>query len=59
LQYIKTDDNLGHIPVVMITSLDDAEYRQKAKDLGAAEYIVKPATVDKIAGCIERTLAVA
>jgi CheY-like chemotaxis protein/HPt (histidine-containing phosphotransfer) domain-containing protein len=59
LEYIKTDDNLGHIPVVMITSLDDAEYRQKAKDLGAAGYIVKPATAEKIAGCIERTLAVA
>jgi CheY-like chemotaxis protein len=58
LEYIKTDDNLGHIPVVMITSLDDAEYRQKAKELGAAEYIVKPPTVDKIAGCIERALAV-
>lgn len=59
LEYIKTDDNLGHIPVVMITSLDDSEYRQKAKELGAAEYIVKPATADKIAGCIERTLALA
>lgn len=59
LEYIKTDDNLGHIPVVMITSLDDAEYRQKAKELGAAEYMVKPATAEKIAGCIERTLAVA
>lgn len=59
LEYIKTDDNLGHIPVVMITSLDDPEYRKKAKDLGAAEYVVKPATAEKVAGCIERTLAVA
>lgn len=59
LEYIKTDDDLGHIPVVMITSLDDAEYRRKAAKLGAAEYIVKPATTDKIAGCIERALDVA
>lgn len=42
LEYIKTDDNFGHIPVVMVTSLDSDEHRERAFSLGAADYIVKP-----------------
>lgn len=42
LEYIKTDANFGHIPVIMITSLDTPEHRQRAFDLGASEYFIKP-----------------
>lgn len=42
LEYVKTDDNFGHIPVVMATSLSSDEYREKASGLGASAYIVKP-----------------
>ena len=42
LEYIKTDTNFGHIPVVLVTSLDSSECRQKGLDLGAAAYLVKP-----------------
>jgi len=42
LEYIKTDDNFGHIPVVMISSLAANEHRQRALELGAADYVVKP-----------------
>jgi CheY-like chemotaxis protein len=42
LEYLKTDDNLGEIPVVMITSLNQPRYRQRAFDLGASDYIAKP-----------------
>ncbi len=42
LEYVKTDDNFGGIPVVMITSLDLPKYRKRALDLGACDYIVKP-----------------
>ncbi len=42
LEYVKTDDNFGAIPMVMITSLDLPKYRKRALDLGAADYIVKP-----------------
>ena len=45
LQYVKTDDNFGHIPVVMITSLDSDEYRKKAFELGASDYLVKPLSI--------------
>lgn len=42
LEYVKTDDNFGHIPVVMVTSLDGDEHRERAFTLGATDYIVKP-----------------
>ncbi|MBV9242468.1 MAG: response regulator, partial [Acidobacteria bacterium] len=42
LEYIKTDDNLGHVPVVMVTSLDGDDYRAMAANLGAADYVIKP-----------------
>lgn len=42
LEYVKTDDNFGRIPVVIITSLDADEYRERAFSLGASDYIVKP-----------------
>jgi two-component system, chemotaxis family, sensor kinase CheA len=42
LEYVKTDSNFGHIPVVMITSLDADEHRQRAVKLGASDYVIKP-----------------
>lgn len=42
LEYVKTDVNFGHIPVVMVTSLSSDDHRRRASDLGAADYIVKP-----------------
>jgi len=48
LEYIKTDTNLGHIPVVMVTSLDTDEHRTRAFSLGASDYLVKPFGVDSL-----------
>jgi len=42
LEYIKTDENFGHIPVVMVTSLDSEEHQIKAAELGASGYVIKP-----------------
>lgn len=42
LEYLKTDEHFGHIPVVMITSLEGDEHRQRAFDLGASDFLVKP-----------------
>lgn len=53
LEYLKTDDHHGHVPVVMVTSLDADEDRERAFALGASDYIVKPFGVKDI----ERVLA--
>ncbi|MBK6723897.1 MAG: response regulator [Acidobacteria bacterium] len=42
LEYIKTDDNFGHIPVVLVTSLDSEEHQTRAAELGASGYVIKP-----------------
>jgi len=42
LEYIKTDDNFGHIPVVLVTSLDSEEHQMRAAELGASGYVIKP-----------------
>ncbi len=42
LKYLKADERFRHIPVVMVTSLDSDEHRQRALNLGALDYIVKP-----------------
>lgn len=42
LEYLKTDDALRGIPVVMITSRTGQAHRQKAFDLGVADFISKP-----------------
>jgi two-component system, chemotaxis family, chemotaxis protein CheY len=42
LKRIKADDAHNHIPVLMISGNEDAGYANKAKQLGAIGYIVKP-----------------
>ncbi|MFN0140224.1 MAG: response regulator [Pyrinomonadaceae bacterium] len=56
LQYVKTDENLGHIPMVLITSLSADEHRMRAFDLGAADYILKPLTSDALTNITEKLL---
>ncbi len=51
LEYLKTDENFGQIPVVMVTSLSSDEHRQRGADLGASEYLIKPlseASLDRV-----------
>lgn len=48
LEYVKTDEIFGHIPVVMVTSLDTDESRQKAFGLGASDYLVKPFSIAEL-----------
>ncbi len=61
LEYVKTDDNFGHIPVIMVTSLDKDEHRERAFMLGATDFIVKPFDIDdleRVAGKLAEMTAV-
>jgi len=42
LKELKADKNLEHIPVVVLTTTSTSEDINKAMDLGANDYIVKP-----------------
>ncbi len=48
LEYVKTDNNFGHVPVVMVTSLDAEEHIMRAVELGASDYRIKPVKAEEI-----------
>ena len=52
LEYVKTDTIFGHIPVVMVTSLDTEEHMTHAAELGASDYFVKPLNDDSLSKAI-------
>jgi chemosensory pili system protein ChpA (sensor histidine kinase/response regulator) len=39
---MRSDDNLKHIPIIMITSRTGDKHRQRAADIGVDVYLVKP-----------------
>jgi len=42
LRMLKSDEETGKIPVIILTSSDQREEREKAKRLGAEAYMTKP-----------------
>ncbi len=54
---LNNDPELGHIPVVMCTSQDTEEDRQRARDCGAKGFLTKPTTqpvLDKVITAINK-----
>lgn len=58
LEYMKQDDELRHIPVIMISALDEIESVVRCVELGADDYITKPFNPvllnARIGSCLER-----
>ena len=48
LSRLKTDSATAHIPVIIITAKSDAEYVLDAGKLGAADYIMKPVSMQTL-----------
>src|SRR3954471_17140974 len=42
LEYIKADPRLKHIPVIMLTALDDVDSTVRCIEAGAEDYVPKP-----------------
>ena len=55
LKRIKTNNLYKHIPVVMLTSLNDDETVSKLKVLGATFYICKPFSREKMKSALAAT----
>ena len=53
LKRLRSDSRFGAIPVVVFTTSDDATDLAAAYAQGANGYVVKPATFDELAQCIE------
>ncbi len=53
LRTLKSDPNLSHIPILMVTTEADPEEKQKAMEAGANAYLVKPVTADMVSNNIK------
>jgi len=48
IRTLKADPNFNTIPIIMVTTEADPEEKAKAMDAGAAAYMIKPVTADKV-----------
>ena len=53
---LKTDERYANIPVIFVTANSDRESVVKGLSLGAADYIIKPFSTDKLIETIENEL---
>lgn len=54
LAFLKREPRLMHIPVLVITSDDQPETRQRVMQLGAQGMIIKPATIDTLEDALRK-----
>ena len=57
LASMRDDPVLKHIPVIVLTSADDADTKLKALDLGASDFLRKPVDPSELALRLRNTLA--
>lgn len=57
LQMMRSKKSLTHIPVVILTSSDDAETKLSALQLGAMDFLAKPVDASELALRLRNTLA--
>ncbi len=56
--YIRGEDKLKEIPIIMITSRIGEKHRERANEIGVQDYLGKPYTKDKLLESIEATLKI-
>ncbi len=58
LEHMKADQSSSHIPVIITTSLDEADEKAKCIELGADDYLTKPfnpvTLKSRISDCLTR-----
>jgi chemosensory pili system protein ChpA (sensor histidine kinase/response regulator) len=54
LREVSSFDHSSRVPVIIISSRDEDEYKQQAKDLGAVAYLTKPAPESRVADELRR-----
>ncbi len=57
LSQVKATPALSEIPVVVISAVDDPDSIEKCRQLGAAEYLIKPVSAENLNACVSSVLA--
>lgn len=58
LSSLRSQDSFRSTPIVMVTSRAGAKHRQKALDLGATDYVIKPYQDEQLLGLVRELMAV-
>jgi CheY-like chemotaxis protein len=56
LRLIKSHASTGNVPVVFLTGVASSEMAERAKLLGAAEFVTKPSSLSEVQTVVERVL---
>lgn len=48
LEKMRADERFAHLPVMILSAVNNQEYKHKAKEMGAINYLTKPLDVDDI-----------
>jgi DNA-binding response OmpR family regulator len=56
LREMKNTPQLQDIPVIIVTASADADYKSRAVQMGAEDYLVKPINAEQMRECISRVL---
>jgi len=57
IEKVRTGKNDKHTPIVIVTTRDEAESRQRGMDLGASAYVCKPINGAELVQVVEGCLA--
>jgi class 3 adenylate cyclase len=55
---VKADPNISHIPVLILSALEEVRHRVKGLELGADDYLIKPFRPDELVARVEARLRV-
>jgi CheY-like chemotaxis protein len=59
LTYLRTEERLRRVPVVVLSAYAQAQDRTQAKAAGASQYLVKPFGVADLLACVARWVGAA
>lgn len=57
LSEMRRHSDLEQIPVIILTSRDAAKHRDRARELGAADYLIKPVSREQLTSAVSALLA--
>ena len=57
LSLLRTEESTASIPFILLSGRGDSDTLVKAVDLGAADYLIKPVTRDRLLESVENCLA--